>query len=383
MSSLIVCHYGEIALKGKNRKYFEEQLVRNIKALPEGVFKHVKRISGRILVELKDGADKKQAEQTLKQVFGLIYIAFAQTSKQDIEAIRLEGAKLLSQEEFETFRVSAKRSEKTFPLNSQEINEQVGEEVINQLSKKVKLKDPDIELFIEIVEKYAFLYTEKIKCLGGLPVGVSGKAISLISGGIDSPVASFYAMKRGVELIYIHFHALPFVDKASVDKVKEIVKVLSKYQGNIKLYLVPFGDIQKDILTKTKDKLRVVLYRRFMMKISQEIAKKEKAKVLVTGENIGQVASQTLENIHAIQSAVGMPVLRPLGFFDKIEIIDKAKAIDTYNLSILPEQDCCSRFLPKFPETKADLKEVLEQEKKLDTKKLVDQAIKNIEIWTN
>ncbi len=216
-----------------------------------------------------------------------------------------------------------------------------------------------------------------------MPVGVSDKAVSLISGGIDSPVASFYAMKRGVELVYIHFHALPFVDKASVDKVKEIVKVLSVYQGQVKLYLVPFGEIQKHILTKTKDKLRVVLYRRFMMKIAESVAKKEKAKVLVTGENIGQVASQTLDNISAISNAVEIPILRPLGFFDKIEIIDKARQIKTYELSILPEQDCCSRFLPKFPEIRADLKEVLEQEKKLDVEKMVIQALKDTKIWTN
>ncbi|MDP2951168.1 MAG: 7-cyano-7-deazaguanine synthase, partial [bacterium] len=208
--------------------------------------------------------------------------------------------------------------------------------------------------------------------------GVSGKAVSLLSGGIDSPVASFLAMKRGLSLVFVHFHALPFVDKASVEKVKELVKVLKKYQGNSKLYLVPFAEIQKEILLKTKEGLRVVLYRRLMFSIAQEIAKQEKAFGLITGENLGQVASQTIENIAVIESGLEMPVLRPLITYDKEEIIQKAKAIGTFELSIQEHQDCCSRFLPKHPETKANLKEVLSEEKKLKIKELTKSALKSL-----
>lgn len=407
---LIVCHYGEIGLKGKNRKIFEERLVENIKkALPKGSFnphtrtktssaefaakggrslfgvgvKNVSRISGRLLVELEADADKKIVEEKLANVFGLVHFSFAWECRQDIGAIRQKAVEILKELNFETFRISAKRSEKTFFLNSQKINEQVGEAVISELSKKVKLKDPDLTLFIEVVNKKVFLFTEKLKGLGGLPVGVSGRGVSLISGGIDSPVASFYAMKRGLELVFVHFHALPYVDKASVDKVKEIVKVLSAYQPAIKLYLVPFGDIQKEILLKTNAKLRVVLYRRFMVRIAEKFAKKEKAKALITGENIGQVASQTLENITAIEDAAILPIFRPLGFFDKQEIVNVAKELKTYDLSILPEQDCCSRFLPQYPETKADISEVKQEETALEVDKLIKQAINKTKIWQN
>ena len=266
-------------------------------------------------------------------------------------------------------------------MTSQQINEQVGEAVINKLGKKVKLKDPELTLFIEIVDKLCFLYTEKVPGLGGLPVGVSSKAVSLISGGIDSPVASFLAMKRGVELVFVHFHAIPYVEKVSVDKVKQLVKLLAKYQTRPKLYLVPFGDIQKEILLKTQAKLRVVLYRRLMFKIAKEIAQKEKAKALITGENLGQVASQTMENMSVIGQAVEMSVFRPLFGFDKQEIIARAKEIGSYDISILPHQDCCSRFLPKHPETKAKLAEVEKEEANLNVDELINQALKNIAIW--
>ncbi len=234
-------------------------------------------------------------------------------------------------------------------------------------------------MFIEITNRYAFLYLEKIKGLGGLPVGVSGRAVSLLSGGIDSPVASFYAQKRGIELVFLHFHALPYVNKASLEKAEKIVKILNKYQFSSKLYLIPFADIQKEILLKTKASFRVVLYRRFMFRIAEILAKKEKAKVLITGESVGQVASQTLENIAVITRAISLPIFRPLICQDKQDIIEKAKEIGTYDISILPHQDCCSRFLPKRPATKANLTEVRKEENKLDIKKLIAKAIEKVE----
>lgn len=381
MNNFVVCHYGEIALKGKNRKFFEEQLKENIKrTLKKGSFRLVKRISGRIIIELTNSSDQEEVKKALLNVFGLANFAFAIASGQNIKELQKIAFDILAQKRFKSFAVKTTRAEKGFALTSQEINEQLGAAILKKLKVQVDLTDPDIILFVEIVEKFAFLYTEKINGLGGLPVGVSGKAICLLSGGIDSPVAGFLAMKRGVKIIFAHFHAFPYVDKASVDKVKDIALVLSRFQGLSMVYCIPFGEIQKEVLLKTKEKLRVVLYRRLMLKIAQVIAQKEKASALVTGENIGQVASQTLPNLSVIEKAVSLPIIRPLITFDKQEIIEKAKKIGTFNLSVLPHQDCCSRFLPAHPETKAQLSEVMAEEKKLALKTLTNQALKKTEV---
>ena len=380
----VVCHYHEIGLKGKNRKFFEEKLVENIKrALKPDYFESVRRISGRLLVKLtKKGARKqKQIQSSLKKVFGIAYFAFAVNSDQKAEKIKEKALELLKDKKFKSFRTTTQRSKKEFPLTSQQINEQVGEFIVEKLIKKVDLKNPDLTCFIEIVENFAFLYLEKIKGPGGLPTGVSSQAIVLLSGGIDSPVAAYQILKRGVKAIFLHFHSFPYTDQASIEKVGEIVELLSRYQGKSKLYLIPFAKIQEQILTKTPAKLRVVLYRRMMMKIAQKIAEKEKALALVTGESVGQVASQTLENIKVIEEVVDLPVFRPLIGQDKQEIIDQAKEIGTFKISIIPHQDCCSRFLPKHPATKARLDEVKKAEENLDIEELVNSAIAETEIW--
>ena len=407
MNMLIIVHYAEIALKGGNRKFFEERLVENIKKslTQKGiVFNSVKRIYGRILLELR-GTDPLKFEGglsplilALRNVFGIAHFAFAERCEQDIEKIKEKAIEILSQKEFVSFRVEAKRSDKKFSLTSQQINEQVGAFIIeknvlgpcsarssNDLAEqghslKVKLENPDLTLFIEITEKDAFLYTEKIAGPGGLPVGVSGKAICLISGGIDSPVAAWYLMKRGVENIFVHFYSTQQGYEKSLEKVRDILRVLKKYQLNIRVYFVPFSDIQKEIVLKCQADLRVVLYRRFMFRVSEEIALKENAKALITGENVGQVASQTLDNMLAISQATSLPILRPLAGFDKIEIIDIAKKIGTFDISILPHLDCCSMFVPEHPATKASLKEVQKSEKKLKVEKLVKGAVKNAKL---
>ena len=385
----IICHYAEIGLKGKNRKFFEEGLMGNIKTSfiinsCNGI-KNIRRISGRILIKIDKRAEEDKIRQALKNVFGIAYFSFAVNCGQDMEEIKKKSFEILEDKEFKTFRVETKRAEKDFYLTSQQINEQVGEYIFEKLNAKslkfrVNLKNPDITCFIEIVEKYAFLYLEKVRGLGGLPVGVSGKAMSLLSGGIDSPVASFYGMQRGIKIIFLHFTSYPFTEQASIEKVKKIVKILNKFQFQSNLYLIPFLNIQKEILLKTKAKLRVVLYRRFMFKIAEVLAEKEKIKALITGESVGQVASQTLENIGVIQETIKSLVLRPLIGMDKEDIIKKGKEIGTFDVSILPAQDCCQRFLPKHPETRANLKEVKEEEKKLDVKGLVKEAIKKVKV---
>lgn len=382
---LCVIHYGEIALKGDNRKFFEEKLLENIKKSLKNngiVFNWVRRISGRILLEIKNPQDKKECQRALERVFGITYFAFAEQSFQDIESFKNKAIEILNAEEFESFKIETKRGNKCFSLTSQKVNEQVGEAVMNRLSKKVDLHNPEMILFLEIIEKLAFFYTKKILGPGGLPLGVSGKAVSLISGGIDSPVASYLMMRRGVENIFVHFYSSQQGYEQSIEKVRDILRVLKKYQENIKAYFIPFGEIQKEIVLKTKADFRVVLYRRMMFLVASEIATQEKAKALITGESVGQVASQTLDNMLAVEEAVSLPVLRPVAGWDKQEIVDLAKKIGTYEISILPHLDCCSMFAPEHPSTKADLKEVKKQEKKIKIKRLTKSALKKIKIET-
>ncbi len=380
----VVCHYAEIGLKKGNRGFFEKKLADNIKTTLQNQapdsFESVQRISGRILIKLKEG---NLPPNILKNIFGLAYFAFAIEIKQNIEAIKTTAFDLLKKKKFKTFKISAKRAEKKFPLNSQQINEKIGEFIVEKLKKRVDLENPEITVFIEIVDKYAFLYLEKIKGPGGLPAGTAGKALALISGGIDSPVAARFIQKRGAEIIFLHFHSYPYTAKTPIERVKKLIKILNKYRQKSKVYFTPFADIQRKIVSETSnefERLRVILYRRFMMKIAEKIAEKENALALVTGEAVGQVASQTLKNIKVIEEAVKIPILRPLIGFDKEEIIEKAKNIGTYETSIAPCEDTCSLFAPSHPETMADLKTVKFIEKKLEVKKIISQAIKKSEI---
>ena len=378
----IICHYHEIGLKGKNRKFFEEKLVENIKrALPKGSFDFVKRISGRIIVKVNEKGikEKKKITEALSNVFGIAYFALAVSCPQKLSAIKEKALEILKKKRAKTFKIATQRSKKDFLFTSQQVNEKVGEFIVKNLKKKVNLGNPGTTCFIEIVEKYAFLHTSKIKGCGGLPVGVSGKAIVLLSGGIDSPVASFLTMKRGARVIFVHFHSAPYTDQASIEKAQRIIRLLNKFQFHSKLYLVPFADLQKEILLKIPAKLRIIFYRRFMVAIAEKIAQKEKASVLVTGDSVAQVASQTLENIRAVSQATTFPILRPLAGHDKEEIINIAKKIGTFSISILPHQDCCARFLPKHPETKATLREVALAEKELNVKNLIKTALNKTE----
>lgn len=268
-------------------------------------------------------------------------------------------------------------------MTSMEVSRDVGEYVLdNTKDKSVKIKNPDLEIMVEIVNQFAYVFAEKLPAPGGLPVGSSGTVVSLLSGGIDSPVASWMLMKRGCEVVFVHFHSVPQTERASVDKVKELAEKLSRWQIKTKIYLVPFLDIQKEIVKETKGDYRVVLYRRFMYRIAEAVARLENAKALVTGEAVGQVASQTLENIAAINDAVTIPILRPLIGMDKNEIIDRAKAIDTYELSIVPHGDCCSLFVPRHPVTKGRIDVAQVEEEKLNTENLISSALNRTETLT-
>jgi thiamine biosynthesis protein ThiI len=244
----------------------------------------------------------------------------------------------------------------------------------------VDLERPELTCWIEIVEKYALIYVERLPGPGGLPVGTSGKVVVLLSGGIDSPVAAWKMIKRGCTPVFLHFHSFPYTNKESQEKAKQIARLLSHYSLRAKIYLVPFAEIQRHIMVDTPIETRVILYRRYMMRLAEQIARREKARVLVTGDSVGQVASQTIENIDVISRAVSMPILRPLIGDDKLEIVDVARRIGTYDISILPDQDCCSLFVPKHPETKANLAEVEKSESRLEIAETMKAALESAEV---
>lgn len=386
LPTYIICHYSEIGLKGKNRIFFERKLKENIKhalntSVPDS-FVTIQRLRGRFLIVLtKSGQESiSNIKKVLMNIFGLAYFAFAYESESDLDIIKIDSLELMKRLEFNTFRVTARRIDSKFPYTSQELNEEVGAEILEKLNKKVNLKYPEATCFIDVLDEGTFLFTEKIQSIKGLPVGVSGTAIVMLSGGIDSPVAAYYAMKRGMRVIYVHFHSVPLVSEASVEKVRDTVAILKKYQPKSKLYLMKFASIQQQILVDCYEKLRVILYRRYMMKIAEKVAELENAKAIYTGEALGQVASQTIENITVVEESVKLPILRPLIGFDKIEIIAKAQEIGTYEISILPHEDCCTLYVPKHPATKARLIDVQKNEASLDSESLINDSLETAEI---
>ena len=382
----ILCHYAEVGLKLGNRRFFENWLMKNIKAalnrtIPDKKYT-VRRLYGRIIIELDDNltTSRKEITKALSSTFGIAYFAFARYVAQEIKGIREMTLAALQDKEFETFKIKTRRPDQQFILTAQQVNEDVGAFILSKMDKTVQLKDPDITCYIDIVQGAVYVYTEKTPGPGGLPTGANGKAVGLLSGGIDSPVASLLTMKRGAAVTFVHFHSVPMTTEESIEKVKQIITVLSRYQTRIHLYLVALTPIQKEILLKTKEKYRIILYRRFMFRIAEIIAHKEKARAIVTGESLGQVASQTLDNIAAIGEVSSMPILRPLIGLDKLEIINLAKRYGTYDISILPDQDCCSLFLPRSPATKAKTQFVEAEEENLAVDKLIQDAINSIHI---
>lgn len=381
MDRFVTIHYHEIGLKGKNRAWFENKLKQNIKKSLQGLeYKSLKRISGRLLLNLDESSDPQKIKERLKKVFGIAYFALAYNSEQDIEKIKKKYWEILKDKKFKSFAVDVQRSKKDFPLKSPEIERKVGSFIKKKSGSDVDLENPKLTCHIEIVEDYAFIYTEKIDGAGGMPVGTSGKVVCLLSSGFDSPVAAYKIMKRGAEAVFIHFHNYPYTSKASIENTEKLAEVLNNYQYNSKLYLAPFTEVQKKIVAEGPEKLRVILYRRMMLRIAEEIAKKEKALALATGESLAQVASQTLENLFVTSQAVKYPIFRPLIGDDKEEVIALSQKIGTYEISKQPYEDCCSYFVPKHPETKADLHFTKEVEKLFDIKELKKMAMDKVEI---
>ena len=382
----ILCHYAEIGLKGQNRIFFENKLKSNLKTClkndcPASI-DSIKHLRGRLLISLTEkGRDSLPTIiESLKNVFGLAYFAPAVKSDPDLDILTKKAVRLLSESDFDTFRITTRKTYSNVDFSSQKANEIIGAAVVNQLNKRVNLNHPEANCHIDLIQSRAYLYIQKIPGPGGLPVGSSGKVVVMLSGGIDSPVAAYYIMKRGARSVFVHFHALPHVSPASIEKVRSMVTVLNKYQFRSKLILVPFAPIQDEILVRSDPRYRVILYRRFMLRISERIAQRESAKAIVTGESLGQVASQTLENIGVVGRVTSLPILRPLIGSDKQEIIARAREIGTYDISILPHQDCCTLYVPRHPITKARLRDVEFCEENLTLTDLVDHAMNNIEV---
>lgn len=378
MKTGYLIHYGELALKGKNRPFFEERLVANMARALVGLsgVERPQRLFGRVFLGSDPLENSVEIEKRLKKIFGISNFAKASLVNAGIDDIKAVVTKeLTNQPPFQTFRVRARRADKVFPLDSKQIEFEIGAFVKEQTHAAVNLTKADLTIYVEVLAKKALVYFDKIAGSGGLPCGVSGRVACLISGGIDSPVAAWQMAKRGAKNIFVHFHSYPQTDLASQENVREIVKQLTEWQMNAKLYLVPLLEIQKEIVAQCPEKLRVILYRRMMLRLAEEIAKTENALALVTGENLGQVASQTLENIAAISQVVSLPILRPLIGLDKQEIIDLAQQLGTYEISTRPYQDCCSLFVPKHPETKAKIEDVEAAEKRIAVSPLVEEAL--------
>ena len=380
--SIILVRYGEISLKGLNRHVFIDLLVKNIRH----TLKHiddvsVRKIQGRIIVTLP--ADKAEAAaEMLTRVFGIVSISIAAVVPSEMAAIEEAVLVEARRHPFDTFRVSAKRGNKKFPMKSPDIARHLGGTVLKNIpGKKVKMQGADLDIWVEVRDE-TYVYSKFIPCRGGLPVGSSGKGVLLLSGGIDSPVAGYMMAKRGIRLVCVYFHSFPYTSDRAKEKVIDLAKILSRYTGRIDLYVIPFTDIQTKIVRECPERQTTIIIRRFMMRIAERIAEKTGAGSLMTGESLGQVASQTQEGLAATNAVVSKPVLRPLIGMDKQEIVKIAEEIGTFETSILPYEDCCTIFVPKHPETKPKLAFVERGEAPMmaDAEAMITQAVEDAEI---
>ncbi|MGH2809796.1 MAG: tRNA uracil 4-sulfurtransferase ThiI, partial [Actinomycetota bacterium] len=375
---VLVAHYREVGLKGRNRSFFERTLVNNMRRALQSIGgAYVENISGRLIVHTGNPGDLDAIASALQQVFGLSSISRGlEIRDADLDLVTEASLRLAGREHFESFRVRARRGNSSFPLGSQKVNEAVGRSIQDATGARVDLSGGQWTCHIELVTNRGYVYSTKLPAPGGLPVGSSGQVLALLSGGIDSPVAAWLMGKRGAAVDFIHFHGRPYSDGSSERQARRLARALSPWLLASRLWMVPFGDIQSEITTGTPTKLRIVLYRRFMMRIAEALALREGAEALVTGESLGQVASQTLPNMAVInRAAKQVPILRPLVGADKLEIEETARRIGTYEISIEPHQDCCVLFIPREVTTAASAAGVEEAESGLDVESLVDKAL--------
>lgn len=381
MEKVIIIRYAEIHLKGKNRGWFERVFIINMEKSLKGIKHEIRRHSGRYLIENFDESDTETILNRLKKVFGIHSYSVALMVTSDLNSI-FEAAKSVCFSEG-TFKVETHRADKTFPLNSMQISAEIGGRLLGAFnSLKVDVHNPSFIINIDLRENgTALVFNEFFKGAGGMPVGTSGKGLLLISGGIDSPVAGHMISKRGMSIECVHYHSYPYTNIQAREKVIDLAKLLSSYTCGTKLNIISVTHIQEEIHKKCNGDYMVTLLRRFMMRIAERIALKVGAQCIITGESLAQVASQTVEGMTSSNSVIKqLPVLRPLCGFDKNEIIERSKAIGTYETSILPYEDCCTVFLPPHPVTRPKLCDVLEEENKLDVKSLIDEALNTLEV---
>lgn len=377
----LIGRYHEIALKGRNQWRFVDQVKQNIRDIfADYRLGAMRSVGPRLMVELPDDLSDEAAAERAALIFGLQNFSLSYSTPRDIESIVREAIKRATGSKARTFAVRTRREDKRYPMNSVEIDRAVGGEVQEALGFKVDLSGPELTISIEILNDAAYVSAGKMPGAGGLPVGVTGHGMALLSGGIDSPVAAFRMMRRGLRLDFVHFHAHPLVSAASREKASELAAHLTRWQARSALMLVPFGNLQREIVANTQRPLRVVLYRRFMLRIASALAERAQATALVTGESLGQVASQTLENMAVIEKAAAFPVMRPLVGMDKNEIIEQARRLHTFETSILPDEDCCTLFVPAHPETRATVEEVEAAEARFDVARMVEDAVKATEV---
>lgn len=384
MKRTLIVRYGEIALKGLNKSYFEQKLVKHIQANIRDLGNtRVYKSNGLVFVEL-NGQDEEEVIARVVKVFGIVSVSPAWKVEADLDVIKETALKLTIERvkdgQFKTFKVESRRGDKSFPLNSPQICREVGGYILQGIEGlKVDVHEPELSIHIDVRDK-AYIYSEKIPGFGGLPLGTNGKAMLLLSGGIDSPVAGWMMAKRGVEIQAVHYHSYPFTSERAKEKVMDLAKILASYCGNIRLHAVNLLPIQKEINEKCPEEEMTILSRRFMMKIAEQIAISNGCHALITGESIGQVASQTIEGLTVTNEAVTLPVFQPLIALDKVDIVELAKKIGTFETSILPYEDCCTVFLPKRPVTKPRVERIKESENKLDVERLIEKALADMEV---
>jgi len=381
MEPVIILHHHEIVLKGGNRKYFEQVLIRNIRAAVSGTGGRsvISGGYGKFILLPESAEHAESLVPRLRSVFGLANVCPGVRVAQEMGAIADASVSSLAGLEFRTLRVKTRRVDKRFPVRSMDLSAAVGARLCETFGVRANLSHPDVTVSVEIADGAAYVYSRRLRGAGGLPSGVSGRLVGLLSAGFDSPVACWSMMKRGCSVSMVHFHSMPHTARRSVDQVRDIARLLTTYQFRTKLFIVPFAPVQNEIVLATEPSLRIILYRRMMLRIAERIAFREKAEGLVTGEAVGQVASQTLRNIRVIDSATTLPVLRPLSGADKEETIAVSRKIGTFDISSEPYDDCCSFLAPRSPQTWADPARVKEAETSLDIPSLVDSAIGSVE----
>ena len=382
MQKIILIKYGELTTKGDNRNLFISKIYEQMKELLVNYDVKIIKNRVRMFLEVNDNIID-EVVNIVKNIFGIHSIVIAYKVKTDIEEIQNSVLEVVKDVEFNTFKVETDRAYKEFPIGSMDFSGQMGALILKNMEhKKVDVHNPDYLLKIEIREDYTYIYAKEIKALGGYPVGVAGKGLLMLSGGIDSPVAGYLAMKRGIKLECIYFESPPHTSVAAKNKVKKLVNKLTNYQSNIKLHIINFTEIQEAIYKNCNPEYMITIMRRMMYRISDRVMHDRKCLVLINGESVGQVASQTLTSMGVINSVTNTPVIRPVACLDKLEIIDIAKRIDTYETSILPYEDCCTIFLPKHPVINPKLDRAIEYENSFNYQELIDKCVNNREVVT-